>query len=287
MRAFLLLIALVTFGAAAPVASAPKRIVSTSPSITETLFALGLGDRVVGVSRFCRYPPEAATLPKIGTFLKPDAELIARLLPDLVVVHAGPSGVERRLAGFGIPFVAVERDTLASAFQAIRVIGDAAGVSDRASELVASLETRLERVRAGATSDPPPRVLVVVGRRPGSLTDLVAAGRGSYLAELVAIAGGVNVLADEALPPYPRISMETVIRLEPDVILDAGDMGESPEDREQRRAATEALWKAQPLPAARSGQVHGVASDAFVVPGPRLAEAAETIAAWLREAKRP
>ena len=73
----------------------PARIVSTSPSITETLFALGLGDRVVGVSTYCRYPPAVAALPKVGTFLKPDAETIARLKPDLVFVHKGPNNGRR------------------------------------------------------------------------------------------------------------------------------------------------------------------------------------------------
>src|SRR5579862_8394334 len=81
----------------------PSRIVSTSPSITETLFALGLGDRVVGVSTYCRFPPEVVKLPKVGTFLKPNAEVIAGLRPDLVLVHAVPDGVDRQLASLHVP----------------------------------------------------------------------------------------------------------------------------------------------------------------------------------------
>src|SRR5471030_2034061 len=79
-------------------AAVPARIVSTAPGITETLFALGLGDRVVGVSTYCRFPASVLALPKVGTFLKPDAELIARLRPDLVLVQPGPSGIEARLS---------------------------------------------------------------------------------------------------------------------------------------------------------------------------------------------
>ena len=127
-------------------AQMPARIVSTSPSITETLFALGLGDRVVAVSQYCRYPAEAATLPKVGTFLRPDVELIARLRPDLTIVHPGPNGLDRRLSTMKIPFVTVERGSLASVFSSIRIIGAAAGVSDRASALVATLEARLQRI---------------------------------------------------------------------------------------------------------------------------------------------
>ena len=121
-------------------------------------------------------------------------------------------------------------------------------------------------------------MLVVVGRSPWSLTDLVAVGRGSYLHELVQVAGGVNVLDDPALPSYPRISMETVIRLAPDVIVEAGDMGDTVAEHVRRQPITEGLWKQQSaVAAARTGAVHAVPSDAFVVPGPRMVEAAGTL----------
>src|SRR6476620_7807095 len=94
----------------------PSRIVSTSPSITETLFALGLGDRVVGVSTFCRYPDAVKALPKVGTFLKPQAEVIARLRPDLVIVHGGPHDVARQLSTLAIRTISVDRGTLPSVY---------------------------------------------------------------------------------------------------------------------------------------------------------------------------
>jgi iron complex transport system substrate-binding protein len=262
-------------------AQARSRIVSTSPSITETLFALGLGDRVVAVSRYCRYPAEVVALPKVGTFLQPDVELIARLKPDLTIVHPGPNGLERRLSTLKIPFVTVERGSLSSVFSSIRIIGNAAGIPDGAAKLVAAIEARLDRVRKSVAGRPPQKVLLIVGRRPGTLTDLVAVGRSSYLSDLATIAGGVNVLADSGLPEYPRISMETVIRLAPDAIIDAGDMGDTPEERRSRQITTEALWNRQQLDAARAGRVHAVISDAFVVPGPRVVEATETMALWL------
>lgn len=257
------------------------RIVSTSPSITETLFALDLGDRVVAVSRYCRFPPAVAALPKVGTFLQPDVELIARLRPDLTIVHPGPNGLERRLAVVKVPFITVERGGLASVFSSIRTIGAAARVPDRAEALVMTLEARLNLVRAAVAGRRPQKVLLIVGRRPGTLTDLVAVGRSSYMSDLAAIAGGVNVLSDQGLPEYPRISMETVIRLAPDVIIDAGDMGDTPEERRSRQVLTEGLWKRQRIEAARTGRVHAVISDAFVIPGPRVVEATETMARWL------
>jgi iron complex transport system substrate-binding protein len=269
-------------------ANAAERIVSTSPSITETLFALGLGDRVVAVSRYCRYPAEAAQLPKIGSFLEPDAELIIRLRPDLVFVHPEYTGTERKLSTFPIPVITVDRGTtLAGVFSSIRTIANGAGVPERGKTLIGALEERLAAVRAAVAGRTPRKVLLIVGRRAGTLTDLVAVGPRSYLSDLVTIAGGVNVLGDARLPEYPRISMETVIRLAPDVIVDAGDMGDTPDDRRSRQARTEALWMQQPLVAASKGRVHAVISDAFVVPGPRVSDVAETFARWFHEAGSP
>lgn len=263
-------------------AAAPVRIVSTSPSITETLFALGLGDRVVGVSTFCRYPDAVKALPKVGTFLKPDAEIIARLRPDLVVVHLGPHDVARQLSALSIKTATVDRGTLPGVYSTIRTIAAAADVVDRGERLVADLQQRLNRVRQAVSSRPARKVLILVGRRPGTLSDLVAVGRESYLSDLVGIAGGVNVLGGSGLPEYPKVSMETVIRLAPDVIVDAGDMGDSPDTRRQRNDATMRLWSTQTAVAAvRTQGVHTVDSDAFVVPGPRVVEVAETLAAWI------
>lgn len=264
----------------ASAAEVPARVVSTSPSITETVFALGLGDRVVGVSSYCRYPAAVTRLPRVGSFLRPDTELIARLRPDLVIVHGGPNGVPGHLSALGIKSVIVERGTLASVYSSIQKIGAAAAVPDRADILVKQIQGRLAAVRAAAAKRPSRKVLVIMGRQPGRLGDLIAVGRGSYVHDLVELAGGVNVLGDPSLPEYPRISMETVIRLQPDLIVDAGDMGETVEEHVRRQPITERLWRQQ---ANVDAAVHAVTSDAFVVPGPRVVEAAETLARWLAD----
>jgi iron complex transport system substrate-binding protein len=262
----------------------PARIVSTSPSITETLFALGLGDRVVGVSTYCRFPAEVARLPKIGTFLKPDAELIAGLRPDLVVVHEVSTGIDRKLASLRIPYVIVERGTLASVFSSIRQIAAAAGVAPRGDALVADLERRLNAIRRSGASASPVRVLFIIGRRPGMLADLVAVGPGSYINDLIEIAGGTNVLAIPGQPEYPRISMETLLRLDPDVIVDTVDMGETEAERVQRQPINERLWKAYPsLGAVKTGRLHAATTDALVVPGPRVVDAAEWVQGLLQQ----
>jgi iron complex transport system substrate-binding protein len=260
--------------------SIPARIVSTSPSITETLFALGLGDRVVGVSTYCRYPAEVAKLPKVGTYLKPEPETIARLKPDLVFVQAGPHQTASQLGAIGIKTASVDSGSLAKVFTTIKQIGTAASVPERADTLVADLNAGLDRVKAAVAGKPPRKVLIIVGRQTGTLSDIIAVGPGSYLHDIATIAGGVNVLASSKLQ-YPRISMETVISSAPDVIIDVGEMGETPVDSERRRQVTLGLWKQQTLvKAVGAGGLHAVHDEAFVVPGPRIIVVARIMAGW-------
>jgi iron complex transport system substrate-binding protein len=261
----------------------PSRIVSTSPSITETLFALGLGDRVVGVSQYCRFPPEVQNLPKVGTFLQPDAERIVALRPDLVVVHSVAGDLANRLSTMHVRVATVDVGTMASLFEAMRQIADAVGVPARGEALVADIQLKLDHVAHAAVAGPRPSVLFIIGRRPGTLADLVAAGPHTYLDALIAIAGGRNVLAADRLPEYPHISMESVLRLDPDVIVDTVDMGDTAAERLARQAVNERLWAAYGgLRAVKSRRLYADTTDALVVPGPRVVDAAEWIAALIR-----
>jgi iron complex transport system substrate-binding protein len=261
----------------------PSRIVSTSPSITETLFALGLGDRVVGVSQYCRFPPEVQNLPKVGTFLQPDAERIVALRPDLVVVHSVAGDLANRLSTMHVRVATVDVGTMASLFEAMRQIADAVGVPARGEALVADIQLKLDHVAHAAVAGPRPSVLFIIGRRPGTLADLVAAGPHTYLDALIAIAGGRNVLAADRLPEYPHISMESVLRLDPDVVVDTVDMGDTAAERLARQAVNERLWAAYGgLRAVKSRRLYADTTDALVVPGPRVVDAAEWIAALIR-----
>jgi iron complex transport system substrate-binding protein len=197
-----------------------------------------------------------------------------------VFVHTGPSATASQLASLGVKTAVVDRETLASVFTSIRTIGAAAGVPDRAERLLTDVRASLDRVQASVAGRPPRKVLIVVGRRTGTLTDIVAVGPGSYLHDVAAIAGGTNVLANVAVA-YPRISMETVIGLAPDIIVDVGEMGESPADSDRRRRVTEDLWQRQTMvKAARDGGVHATNDEAFVVPGPRIVDVARQMATW-------
>jgi iron complex transport system substrate-binding protein len=274
---------MVLLAVAASVAAQPRRIVSTAPSITETLFALGLGDRVVAVSQFCHYPPEATRLPKVGSYMKPNVEAIVGLRPDLVILEANmPDSVAGQLERMKLPTLQVAHGTLDKIFAGIRDIAARAGVPERGAKLEADIRARLEAVRRRTAGRPRRSLVFIVGRSPGALEGLIAVGKGSYLNELIAIAGGVNALGSNALP-YPKLSLESVLGLNPDVLVDMGEMAETTGVTEAQKEAVVALWRRRSTLKAR---VYAVASDIFVVPGPRVVEAVEAFARMLHpEAK--
>jgi iron complex transport system substrate-binding protein len=248
----------------------PQRIVSTSPSITETLFALGIGDKVVGVSQFCNYPPEVQKLPKVGSYIKPDAEAIARLAPDLVVLEQNSGELPERLSALHIAFIEVPNTTLEDIFSEIQIIGKAAGVPDRSANLIAQIKGSLDVIQSRAKAMPSPRVLVIVDRQQGTLSNLIAVGPDNYVNQILQIAGGTNVLAKSGVPPYPRISLETVLREDPEVIIDLSGTQETAEARRASRDSALALWgHYRELAAVRNGHVYAGTTDSLVVPGPR------------------
>lgn len=260
--------------AAAIAAAQPKRIVSTAPSITETLFALGLGSRVIGVSTFCRYPAETGKIQKIGTFLQPNAEVILSLQPDLVIIQRNPVNLGDRLKAVRLPVLEVNpAESADGVYSSIRAIASACGVPEKGESLIASLNTELRHLRTKAYRLKPVRVAFVVGRTPGTLDGIFVAAKDSYLAELLAIAGGTNVFADSPAA-YPKVTIEELLARSPDVILDMGDSTHIGSITEEHRKSVVRLWQRYPmLSAVRNHRVHPVADDRFVVPGPRVAEA--------------
>ena len=128
----------------------PRRIVSAAPGITETLFALGLGSRVVGVSQYCRYPAEARALPKVGGYLRPDVEAIVALRPDLVIVQYAPNRVVAQLGRLKIDVLELEHGNLAHTLAMIRLIGERTGAAGKAAALAGDIRARLDGVRRRA-----------------------------------------------------------------------------------------------------------------------------------------
>jgi len=266
---------LLIFFIAAALFAQPRRIVSTSPSVTETLFALGLGDRVVAVSQHCHYPPEVNGRPRVGSYLKPNVEVIIGFRPDLVIVQSDAAEAAAQLARVKLNVLQVEHGDLEKMFAGMRSIALRCGVPERGAKLEADIRKRLAAIRQRTASLPRRSLVFIVGRSPGSLDNLIAVGKGSYLNELIAIAGGVNALERTPMP-YPKVSLESIIGLNPDVVVDMGDMAETLTVSEEHKRSVVALWNLHPsLKAVAQKRVFAVAADIFVVPGPRVAEAAE------------
>lgn len=261
--------------AAAVVAQAaePRRIVSTTPSVTEILYALGLGERVVGVTNYCHYPPEVVSKPKIGTYTQPNLEAIAALRPDLVIIQSNPIQLANKLNGLRLRSIEVDQSTLAALLDSIHKIARAAGVPEQGVKLAASIRSQLDQVSAKVRGKPKTRVMFVIGRSPNALDGLVSAGGATFLNELIELAGGENIFRD-AVASYPSVSLEEVLARNPAVIIDMGDMAQTVGVTDQHKRDIVRLWSRFPvLDAVRNRRVFAVASDIFVVPGPRIAQA--------------
>ena len=248
--------------------AAPERIVSLAPHVTETLFALGLGGRVVGVTSFCDQPPAARDLPKVGGFKGKSLESIIALRPDLVIGtrDGNEEQLFQALDRLRIRTLAVQPSTVASAISSIREIARAAGAEAAGETLAASLEARLDRVREKTAGGHRPRVVFVYGRDP-----LVLAGPGTFADDLIRLAGGENIAADARIP-YPRFSLEAVVARAPEVIIE-GSMGSEVD------GGSRLFWSRLPsLPAVKSGRVELIDEDLIARPGPRIIQGLEAVA---------
>lgn len=245
----------------------PRRIVSLAPAITETLFALGAGAEVVGVSQYCDYPPEVATLPKVGTFLTPNIEAIAGRRPTIVIGLQTSSDLRelRALRAMGYRTLMVDDNSIAGIEVSISTVGDAIGRAREARRLLDSTRARIEAIEERLRGIPERPVLMVVGHQP-----MVAVGTGTYLDELLTMARAKNIAA-RAAQAWPRLSIEYIIATRPEVILD-GQMGSDPE-------SPSSFWgKYQTIPAVRAHRVVGYPEDPTLHPGPRIVETLEILA---------
>lgn len=249
----------------------PQRIVSTAPSVTEILFALGLGRRVVGVSDADDYPPgEIRGKARVGGVIL-NAERILALRPDLVVGVAGlQQGQLERLIRLGLPVLAVEARSLDETFAQIRLLGRVTGSAPAAEQLLAGLRARTAEVQRRVRGRPDPRVYVEIWDQP-----LQTAAAGTFIDDLVRRAGGRNLFAD--LRGWPQVAPEAVIRRDPEVILLTYPG--------RQRLLVRPGW-AQ-VSAVRRGRVHELDAGLVSRPGPRLVDGLEQIARLLHPGAFP
>jgi len=258
-----------------PPPAAPERVICASPAVAEIVFALGAGDQVVGVSAFTDRPPEAAAKPVIGGALAPNRERILALDPDLILSQ----GRSENLSGFarehGIAFRSLPLDTLADLRDAIAACATILGREETGRRILREMDTGFASL---PTCEPVP-VFIALGHAPGDLSGLMTTGPGTFLHELVECAGGRNLFAD-ARVLWPRISRESLVRRNPDLLLDIQALPLNPE----RRAALIADWTGLGFDPAR---VRIVEDDRLLRPGPQAPEAAARLSKILHSPPAP
>jgi iron complex transport system substrate-binding protein len=256
-------------GRTVEVSGPPRRIVSVAPNVTEILFALGLGGRLVGVTTYCQYPPEALKIEKIGGYINPSLERIVALRPDLVVGIA--EGDLRtfvdKLTALKIPVYIANPRTALDVLISIRKIGEVAFAPEPAREIVRSMEEKIQSIRDKVQGRPRPRVLHILDFNP-----LISAGKGTFVDDLIRLAGGRNV-AETAAGKYPRFSMEEVLVQDPEVILLSSMKSRDPLVKQRRWWER---WKT--ISAVKHGRIFVLDSDLIHRPSPRMGEGLEQVA---------
>lgn len=209
------------------------RIVSLSPSVTEILYGIGAWPQVIAVSQYCTYPDDVKNKPRVNGWDKTNLEQVMALKPDFVIgVDAQQPFLQDKLNAMGVRSLFLKSLTLTDILAAIVEIGRATGHEKEGTDLAAKTKGEIDAVRQAVGNGPRPKVLCVVDRVPGTIRDLYTATRGSYLDELISIAGGESI-APEGDHGYGKITKEAVLTLNPEVIIDMvqgakGRLGEDP-----------------------------------------------------------
>ena len=226
-----------------------SRLVSLKPSATDMIFALGEGDKLVGVTTYCKRPSEAQKIEKVGGYSNPNVEKIISLKPDLVVLipDATSPRVYEALQRAHIDTLVLKGKSLNDIFVDLETLGEKLGVAEKAKTLSKKLKTEIDQIKQVKKDQTTHTAYMVVQRKP-----LIVAGGGTFLSELLTLAGFKN-LGESSTLPYPRLSVETFLQNRPDVIFDID------------AAEEEDFWGSFPsLPAVRNHQVIHLPADLFV-----------------------
>jgi iron complex transport system substrate-binding protein len=247
----------------------PRRIVSVAPSVTEILFALGLGERIVGVSNYCNFPPEALRKEKVGGYITPSLEKILALRPDLVFQTADGDlkAFVNRLAGFGIPVYITNPRSVAETLKAVLKIGEATFSSPAARGLAEAMRAKVLGIQEKVQGLPRLRTLHAMSVEP-----LISSGKGTFVHDLIALAGGENIAAD-AKGKHPLLSMEEVVARDPQVILLSSMLSNEP-----MTAQKQALGRHREVSAVRAGRIYVIQADLILRPSPRIVDGLAEVA---------
>ncbi len=247
--------------------AASQRVISTSPAITEILFALGAGERVVGVTDYCSFPKKACLLPSIGGPLNPSTETWIALKPDLIIVQEDSVVINKHATILKIPILKVSVNNLENILTSIQAIANTMQVSKRGHQLVDKINAEIEQYRTRLRKLKPRQVLMLLSDTNDPSRDLYAVGRDTFLNELLSIAGGENILPD-TMATYPKISKEFIIAKSPEIIIEIGPKSNLSSDGILDRKKT---WGKYPtLNAVKNNNLYFIGADYILIPGPRL-----------------
>lgn len=264
--------------AAQPAADTPRRIISLIPAVTEMIFAMGDGARIVGVSHYDRFPPEVARIEKVGGLLDPDVERIIALKPDLVVVYATQKELLQRLDRARIAYFSYQHRALPDITATVRAVGARLGSAARANTVASDMERALAAIRASTSRLPKPTSMLVFSHDPDSLRNIYASGGYGFLHDMLEIAGGRNIFGDIRQQSV-QASTEMILTRRPEVIIELR-YGDSLRNLDIPRDLQ--AWNVlASVPAVRNHRVSILVGDDFVVPGPRVVDATRKLAATL------
>lgn len=248
----------------------PQRIVSHVPSITETLFALGLGERVVGVSDYCDYPEEAKLKPSVGDYFNPSIETIVAQAPDLVLTD-GHSESIKGLEALGINFFVIDPQDIDGILEDIELLGKITGVERKAKALVSEMNGSLAQVVSHVENAPKVRVFYVFDAT--DLNNPWTAGPGSFVDSLITMAGGENIAA-QAQGAWVQFSIEQLVSSDPEIIMIDASMGTAVVSEEELRAHP--AW--QGVTAVKQDRIYTIDGDLVNRSGPRIIQGLEEMA---------
>ena len=255
-----------------------SRIVSLAPSITEILFALGLGDKVIGVSEFSNYPSQANAIAKVGGLLNPNYEAIVAAKPDLVIFFENMPGMSDKFDSLKIEGLAVKHDRLDEILDSIQIIGRYCGKSQEADKIVSDIRTKIKSIQRQITGGNMPKVLISLGHdyskdASEKPQNIYIAGNDGFYSEMVKLAGGQN--AYEGKLPFPMVNVESIITMNPQIIIDIAPVETRPTESE----ITVKQWKnCDLIDAAKNDRIYVFTEDYTAIPGPRFILTLEKIA---------
>ncbi len=256
----------------------PRRIITIAPNSAEIICAIGACDRIVGVTKYCRYPPELQSRPTVGGLIDPNLERIVALRPDLIVLRGRNEAIESLSRERGIEIYRDEIQSLSDIERTTTDLGRRLGLEAGARMVITDMRRRLDAIRRRVKDRPKPRVLLTTMRKPDSLSNLLTTGPGTFLDEMIETAGGTNIFGDLDMR-YPQVSLEAILAKRPEVIIElVPEIELTPELERNMRAQWQAIG---PIPAVATHRIYYLPDDHALIPSPRHVEVVEKVSRLL------